>query len=122
MRNKEKSGKNGKDYRNLRAEAETKFASDKKLPSNLEKMTQEELMYELRVHQIELEMQNEELRSDQDIILESRDKYAELYDFAPSGYVTLQRDGMIFNANLTASKFFGVDRHKVIGASFRKFV
>jgi len=59
------------------------------------------LVHELQVHQIELEMQNEDLREAQEQLGESLAKYSDLYDFAPVGYVTSNREGLILEANLT---------------------
>ncbi len=60
------------------------------------------LVHELRVHQIELEMQNEELRRMQHELEEAQAKYAELYEFAPAGYLTLDLRSMIQRINLSA--------------------
>ena len=80
------------------------------------------LVQELQAHQVELEMQQEELvlaRKAQD---ESLDKYTELYDFAPTGYLTLGRDSAIQQANLTATKLLGVDRKRLQGMCFKQLV
>ncbi|MGZ5018649.1 MAG: PAS domain-containing protein [Methylobacter sp.] len=84
--------------------------------------TTEELLHELRVHQIELEMQNDELRRAHVILEKSRDRYIDLYDFAPVGYFTLTCDGLITEINLTAAGLLGVDRCKLLNRRFAAFV
>jgi PAS domain-containing protein len=71
-------------------------------------------LHELRVHQIELEMQNEELRRVQAELETSRARYFDLYDLAPMGYFTLGETGMILESNLRAAAMLGVDRKTVV--------
>jgi PAS domain S-box-containing protein len=82
----------------------------------------EALQQELRAYQAELEMQNEELRYAQVIIEESRDRYVDLYEDAPSGYLTLTREGIIAGVNLTGAALLGVDRQQLLYHRFDGFV
>lgn len=77
---------------------------------------------ELRVHQLELEIQNEELRRAQVELARSRDLYTDLYEFAPVGYLTLDEKGIIRKSNLTAAMIFGVDCDKLIDTHLSRFV
>jgi hypothetical protein len=76
------------------------------------------LRQELEIHQLELEMQNRELREAQSALESSRAHYAELYDGAPIGYLTLDRHGWILQTNLTAAAILGRDRDELLGAPF----
>lgn len=80
------------------------------------------LLRELRVRQIELEIQNEELRQAQIQLAHSRDSYSDLYEWAPVGYLTLDTQGLICQANLTAAKMLGVETPSLIGRKFSDFV
>jgi PAS domain S-box-containing protein len=79
-------------------------------------------MYELQVHQIELEMQNEELRRTQIELDGARSRYFDLYDLAPVGYCTLSETGLVVEANLTACMMFGVSRHSLISKPISRFI
>jgi len=72
-------------------------------------------IHELQVHQIELEMQNTELREVRDRMERLLQKYTELYDFAPVGYFTLDEQGRILEVNLTGSVLLNVERSRLIG-------
>ncbi len=82
----------------------------------------EKLLHELQSHQIELEKQNEELRSAQTTLEESRDRFVDLYDFAPIGYITLNPAALIMEINLTGAAMLGEERKKLIRRSFARFV
>jgi PAS domain S-box-containing protein len=72
--------------------------------------------------QHELEMQNEELRRAQVALEESRDRYVDLYEFAPIGYLTLTRDGTIAEVNLTGAALLGMERKKLLNRRFDGFI
>lgn len=76
------------------------------------------LLHELQSHQVELEMQNRELREVQQRLEETRDRYADLYDFAPMGYLTLDETGRILEINLTGAAMLGDERAGLVGKPF----
>jgi PAS domain S-box-containing protein len=79
------------------------------------------LLHELEVHQIELEMQNEELRASRLEVELTVARYTELYDFAPIGYVQLARDGSVCSMNLAAASLLGIERRTAQGLPFILF-
>jgi PAS domain S-box-containing protein len=80
------------------------------------------LVHDFQVHQIELEMQNEELRRSEMELQASRDRYMDLYDFSPAGHLTLDTHGMITEANLRAETLLDLNRKELIGQSLARFV
>lgn len=107
----------------LRREAERRLKD--KAPATALPRTEGEalkLLHELQVHQIELVMQNEELRRAQEELLVSRDKYSQLYDFAPIGYITVRKDGAISSANLTGASLLGRERSHLLNRRLGLFV
>jgi len=105
----------------LKAEEKLKKLSGKAATRILESDTKK-LLHELQVHQIELEMQNEELRQANEIAEEALRKYTLLYDFAPMGYFTLDSDGSICELNFTGAEILGEKRFSLINSNFKLFV
>jgi|GEM_PF-5698950 len=106
----------------LKKQAEELLKSDRKpelaaLPTDIQDIVQE-----LQTHQIELELQNEELRKTQEALIRSHKKFSDLYDFAPVGYLTISDKGLIVEANLTAAKLLGIDRGILIKQLFSNYI
>ena len=80
------------------------------------------VLQELRVHQIELEMQNDTLRQAQDELEDSRDRYVDLYDFAPVGYLSITAHGMIKEINLAATRMLSMERKALLQRPFTSLV
>ena len=107
----------------LRRKAEEKAKTMEPLSlstQNPEKIKQ--MIHELQVHQIELEMQNEELRRAQNQIEIDRLRYFDLYDLAPVGYCTISEKGMVSEVNLTLAKMLSEDRHVMINHPFSTYI
>ncbi|MBD3182939.1 PAS domain S-box protein [Candidatus Poribacteria bacterium] len=110
------------DQNDLRRRAEKQIEDQE---ADLDSMSPDDikkLVHELRVHQVELEMQNDELRRIQQALQDSRDSYSDLYDFAPVGYLTVNEKGIILKANLTCATMLGIDRGKLTGKPLAQFV
>ncbi len=101
--------------------AEAKVAERKSLQWASE-VDQERLLHELEVHQVELEMQLEALHEARQELEEGAHHYADLYDFAPVGYFTLESDGAIRKLNLSGAKLLGSERAQLVGRRFGVFV
>jgi len=96
-----------------------------RMPENMEALSSEQArqaLHELQVHQIELEMQNEELRGTQAKLEASRARYFDLYDLAPTGYITVSEQGLILEANLTAATLLGVARGALVKQPLSHFI
>jgi PAS domain S-box-containing protein len=111
----------------LRRQAETSVAADKPapLPEDIETLSPEEARrtrHELRVHEIELMLQNEELRRAQLELETARERYFTLYDLAPVGYVTLSQENLILEINLTAATLLGADRGELLKRPLSRFI
>jgi PAS domain S-box-containing protein len=106
----------------LRREAQSRMERETMDIPDLSQGEVRRLVYELRTHQIELEMQNEELRLAQEELVASRDRFSDLYDFAPIGYMTIGYKGLILEANLTATKMLGIERRLLVNQPFSAFI
>src|SRR5665647_1191192 len=114
-----KTDKNKKDAVLLRQQAEKQL---KRQPSKTSLLSSEtdklKLIHELQVHQVELEMQNEELILTRSNALKAAEKYTDLYDFAPIGYFTLSKDGKIIELNLRGANMLGKERSRFKNSQF----
>jgi len=106
----------------LRKRAEDSLQGKNEELQDLSIKDAQSMIHELQVHQIELEMQNEELRRVQRELEESHDRYSDLYDFAPVGYLSFDKNGLIIEVNLTGAKKLGVERNSVIKKPFSLYI
>ena len=107
----------------LRRRAELRLSGQPTKPSSQQSRADNERhLHELEVHQIELEMQNEELLQAREKMEALLEKYTDLYDFAPVGYVTLDPQGIILEASLTLASLLGIARSALITRRFGLFV
>lgn len=107
----------------LRHRAEKQFKnSEKKVTSPGMHAQMQRLVYELEVHQIELELQNEELQQVRSELESYLAQYTDLYDFAPVGYFTLDINGLILQVNLTGVQMLGMERTELVNQHFSRFL
>jgi PAS domain S-box-containing protein len=106
----------------LRKKAELKLQGVDRKPRELSHEETEKLIHELQVHQIELEMQNEELRTAQEELEASHSKYVNLYDFAPSGYFTFDKNGIILDVNLAGAVLLFKEKTFLTGKPFSQYI
>ena len=96
-----------------------------RMPENVEALSPDEVrqtLHELRVHQIQMEMQNEELRRAQGELEAARARYFDLFDLAPIGYFTVSEAGLILEVNLTAASMLGVARGALVKQPLTRFI
>jgi PAS domain S-box-containing protein len=108
-------------FDDLRNKAEELLAGEKGPPKKLA-LEIDELIHELQIYQIELEMQNEELRTAQLKLKTSQIRYFEFYDLAPIGFYTLDTNGWIMDVNLTGATFLEVGKNRLINRPFTRFI
>jgi PAS domain S-box-containing protein len=106
----------------LRQKAEEAFGKQQVDPVPVAPEDTQRLLHELRVHQIELEMQNDDLRRAQAELDAARARYFDLYDLAPVGYCTVSEQGLILEANLTAATMLGVVRGALARQPVSRFI
>ena len=106
----------------LRRKAEERVSDMSEKADALSSMENRKMLHELRVHQVELSMQNEVLRESQAETDTARAKYFDLYDRAPVGYCTISKKGMILQANLTAATLLGVPKNAMIQKPLSNFI
>ncbi len=106
----------------LRRQAEERLAARPSTSTILSQVDAIHLVHELQVHQIELEMQNEELQQSHAQVETALQRYSDLYDFAPVGYLLLDHLGIILQANLTGANMFEVNRADLVGRRLGMFV
>lgn len=107
----------------LRSRAEQELEKNQNAMDKLvEEADMKKLLHELQVHQIELKMQNEELRQANETAELALKKYTMFFDFAPMGYFTLNSKGLICDLNFTGAEMLGEKRFSLIDENFRLFV
>jgi PAS domain S-box-containing protein len=106
----------------LRRKAEKLMGQKQTRDTRLASADKDNLIHELEVHQIELELQNEELREAQRKLQISHDRYESLFEFAPVGYLILDKHFIVKDANLTGTAMLDIDHNDLIGKKLSQFV
>ena len=111
----------GKDHSSLRERAEAVLDAERDAPKGQGLEELQTALHNLRVHQIELELQNEELRLIQSELERAKTRYFQLYNSAPIGYLTLSVSGIILHSNQTFMEMVGLDNHLIRQRPFADF-
>ena len=106
----------------LRKDAEKMLKNNLNLKNDIPILEFNKIIHDLKVYQIELELQNEELRNTQKLLEDSRNSYAQLYNEAPAGYVTLSDNSMVLQANQTFANMVNRDLRQIVNLSFTEFI
>ncbi len=106
----------------IRAEAMARLRRRRENLDSMDSSDVSELIHELEVRQVELEVQNEELRRAHDQLAQARNHYRDLYEFAPVGYLTVDQAGEVLRANLAAARLCGRERSSIIGKRLERLV
>lgn len=120
-----KKNSNPEESAKLRQRAEEKLNTSNSFSGKIKSLSRADalkLIHELEVHQIELELQNEELIIAKEQAKLAEEKYIELYDYAPCGYLSISKTGEILELNFAAAHILGKERSKLINKRFEFFV
>jgi PAS domain S-box-containing protein len=111
------------DAKQLRLKAEEQLnRKSKKVENAIVEIDSKKLLHELQVHQIELEMQNDELRQAYETAEVALKKYTMLYDLAPMGYFTLDSNALITELNFTGADMLGYKRFSLVNSNLKLFI
>ncbi|MGD0886782.1 MAG: ATP-binding protein [Thermodesulfovibrionales bacterium] len=110
------------DVGDLRKRAEERLVAQHQRLSNLSEKGMEQLVHELGTHQIELEMQNEELKRAQAELENLMRRYTDLYEFAPIGYFMLDEKGVVHSVNAAGARMLGVEKDRILRMPFSRFI
>ena len=109
-------------FERLRRQAEEMIRQQPEVAAEEPSADMLSLIHEIKIHQTELEMQNQELQRSQEEAARLHREYENLYEFAPCGYITLDAKGIVSRANLTAIKLLGVERRILLKSSFSRLL
>ena len=118
---KQSYGRNGK-FSDLRTRAQVFLTQNKDSTAAMSPEDIKNLVHELDTYQIELELQNEDLRQAQDDLAKSRKRFSDLFDFAPIGYLTISNKGLIVECNLTAAEMLGEHKRRLLQQPLTRFI
>ncbi len=122
MVNEKNKGNTPKDITGNNSPKNTNLSGKERGRYFLTSSKEEELFNDLKLKQIQIDVQKQEIRQLENHLKNSKEKYTRIYDFSPSGYLTLDDNGLIIEANLTASRIFGIEKSSLIKMPFYNFL